>query len=423
MAGKRKLVLFLLLIALALGGCGRDSGTKDSTKGYKIYYTNLTGTRLVEKEYVPSSDRFDGILSELLAEFTNPAYSDVISAMPLGVSINSYTMGVDDLLVDFNASYLGISNVQEVLLRAGLVKTLVQLPGVARVRLTVDGQPLRDSDGREVAAMNEDTFIDNQGNGINSYHYVTLNLYFSNATGDKVVKEMRNVFYSSNLIMEKVIVEQIIHGPANEKLLPVVDPSVLVKNVQISKDICIIDLDSKFNTVPGNGVVEPETCLYAFVNAICDACDVEGVQFRIEGESDVRFRGQINLDQVFYRDADIIEATGVSEPLAEIFLDEKGAETETVWQAQAEAASQEVQTVEKSMEEETESGSTSSGEKTENVIPEVSYSDQEEESGAPDPEDLPDNSSSAGGSPNSSANGLGVGKGIGVDPALMEDDS
>ena len=201
MAGKRKYLIAFLLLALLLSGCSKSEKAKES-KSYTIYYTNLAGTRLEEKSYTPTADRFDGILTELLDQFANPGYSDVVSAMPLGVSINGYTMGVDDLQVDFNAAYLGISNVQEILLRAGIVKTLVQLPGVARVKVTVDGQPLTDSDGREVTAMNEDSFIDSRDEGINSYHYVTLNLYFSNASGDKVVKEMRNVFYSSNLIME-----------------------------------------------------------------------------------------------------------------------------------------------------------------------------------------------------------------------------
>lgn len=378
MAGKRRYLTVFLLLALLLAGCGRSDSSKDG-KAYTVYYTNLAGTRLEGKSFVPTSDRFDGILTELLEQFANPGYADVVSAMPLGVSINSYTMGVDDLQVDFNTAYLGLSNVQEILLRAGVVKTLVQLPGVTRVRVSVDGQPLTDSDGREVSAMNEDTFIDSRGEGINSYHYVTLGLYFSNAAGNKVVKEMRNVFYSSNLIMEKVIVEQIISGPANEKLLAVTDPSVMVKSVKISKNICVVDLDAKFNDTPGNSTVKPETALYAFVNAICDACDVEGVQFKIDGESDVRFRGEVNLDRVFQRDADMIEASGVTEPLAEIFLDEKGAEDQAVMAANESAER----------------------------ITEAQGKPSEPNPPSAEGENSPDNA--------------GQGKGVGVDPALVED--
>lgn len=415
MGDKRKWNWLFLLLILCLCGCGKtESGqsTQDN-KTYTIYYTNLAGTKLEEKAYVPVSDRFDGILTELLEQFQNAPSSELSSAMPLGVAINGYTMGVDNLQVDFNAAYLGISNVQEVLLRAGLVKTLIQLPGVLRVTFTVDGQPLTDSDGQEVPAMNEDTFVDSQGNGINSYHYVTLNLYFSNAAGDKVVKEMRNAFYSSNLIMEKVIVEQIIKGPVNERLQAVADPSVTVRSVKISKGICVIDLDEKFNTA-SNSSVEPETALYAFVNAICDACDVRGVQFQINGESEVRFRGQVSLDQVFERDADMIEASGLSEPLTEIFLDEEGLETE--WEAgetEAEAGddTQAMQAVSGNSgvsQAEGSEGTSEDAEASEKAAESKEETETAQESSEKETEGTASHSS-------------GNSSGVGVDPALVED--
>lgn len=401
MGKKKQRTVWLLLTALCflvfcLSGCSSQKENTAETKAYTVYYTNLTGTRLEGRSYTPQADRFDGILSELLKQFETAPVPEVASAMPSGVSINGYTMGVADLQVDFNAAYLSITNVQEVLLRAGLVKTLVQLPGVTKVMFTVDGQPLTDSDGREVQAMDEDTFIDSQGNGINSYHYTTLELYFSNAAGDKVVKEMRNVFYSSNLITEKIIVEQIIRGPVNARLLPVADPSVAVRSVKISKDICIVDLDEKFNTIPANNAAQPETCLYAFVNAICDACEVKGVRFKINGESDVRFRGQVNLDQVFERNAEVIEASGVSEPLMEIFLDEEGSETERGDMALAEKETGEaVQAGASAMQEETELSGTKK--ETEGVT--EASGEKSKETGA---------------------GNYGGGNGVGVDPALVD---
>ena len=84
-----------------------------------------------------------------------------------------------------------------------------------------------------------------------------------------VSRETRNVFYSSNLITEELIVEQIIRGPANDNLQPVADPSVTINSVDISRGICEIDLGSSFNQVPTGCTADPEICLYAFVNAIC----------------------------------------------------------------------------------------------------------------------------------------------------------
>ena len=56
-------------------------------------------------------------------------------------------------------------------------------------------------------------------------------------------------------------------------------------------------------------IVNPETVLYAFTDAIIESCaqdKITGVRFRINGSSDERFRDQVNLDQVFTWNPDLI---------------------------------------------------------------------------------------------------------------------
>lgn len=420
MAGKKMRVLLFLMMALCLCGCGRIFGEGSASgdeKGYIVYYTNLDGTKLEGRSYEPSADSFDGILTELLDRFQKPADPEVSSALPLGVNINSCTMGIDELQVDFDAGYLGISNVQEVLLQAGLVKTLVQLPGVVRVRFTVDGQPLTDDGGSQVAAMDEDTFIDTKGEGINSYHYVTLNLYFANEDGNKVSRETRNVYYSSNLIMEEVIVEQIIRGPVSDNLQPVVSSGVSINSVSISRGICEIDLNGAFNQAPEGSSASPEICLYAFVNAIFDACDVEGVRFEVDGESQVRFRGQVNLDQTFVRNSDVIEtAGGVLEPLTEIFLDERGDETEADASAQPAGSQDGGQTLQPETAAQTELQTSAPEENQEG-------GSQEENQQAPENAGEDGAAREAVTEGTSDTAGSGQNKGVGVDPSLTGDHS
>lgn len=43
-------------------------------------------------------------------------------------------------------------------MRAGLVRTFVQVPEVERVTLLIDGDPLKDSKGREIGTMTADSF-------------------------------------------------------------------------------------------------------------------------------------------------------------------------------------------------------------------------------------------------------------------------
>ncbi len=320
-----------------------NAQTEAKADGYGIYYTNVEATTLERRNYQTTATDFDGILNELIVQMQTPPTAEVISAFPSGVRITGCTMGVDNLTVDFNADYLSMNNVEEVLLRAAIVKTLTQLPGVFYVSITVDGQPLQESDGSTIGPMNEDTFIDVQGSGINTYHYMTVGLYFASSKGDKITRELRNIFYTEEPDFTKVIVEQIVRGPANSKLLPIVSPDVKVNSVTVSEGICTIDLSEEFLDTYKKRV-KPESALYAIVNAVCDQCDnVDRVVFTVEGSQDVKFRDEISLNQEFERDATLIDpAEGTLEPETEVFLDGAEARLTARKEVEAQAAAADV---------------------------------------------------------------------------------
>ncbi|HCI83977.1 MAG TPA: hypothetical protein DHV79_05140, partial [Lachnospiraceae bacterium] len=126
--------------------------------------------------------------------------------------------------------------------------------------------------------MNKDTFIVPDGDAINSYRTLELPLYFSSQDGRKLVKENRKIYYSSNINTERIVAEQIISGPKDDSLLPVTGSSVIVLAARIKGDTCLIDFSSAVNDLPAaDSPVQPETAIYAFVNAICEACADEGV--------------------------------------------------------------------------------------------------------------------------------------------------
>ena len=328
------LFLEAALLVFLLSGCAVTSrvdllsGKKTGT--YRIYYMNKDANRLIYESYTPKSQDFEGILKELLSQFCASPGDKEISTLPDSVKINSTTIGISEIDVDFSSDYLSLAKAPELLLRSALVETLLQLPGVDYIRFTVEGQPLT-KNGKEVGAMNEESFIIPDGDAINSYRTMEIPLYFSNQTGDRLVKEKRKIYYSSNINTERIVVEQIISGPNNDTLLPVAGKSVIVLGARIKGSVCLIDFSSAVNDLPSaDSPVQPETALYAFVNAICDACadqGVTGVRFTIEGRSDKRFRGQVNLDQTFMPDRDIVDESGSNSEEAGVLVDGESQQT------------------------------------------------------------------------------------------------
>lgn len=321
----------VLALCLLLAGCAHDSAVISDEESaaagiYRIYYLNPEGTALVRNDLKTVSEDFDGILAEIMEAFQHTDSTQYRTALPDSVKINSTTTGIAEIDVDFSAEYLSLDRISELMLRAALVSTLLQLQGVDTVRFTVDSQSLV-IDNQEIGAMTDETFIVPTGDAINSYRNQTLTLYFPNADGSKLIQEIQTIYYSTNVNTERLAVEQLIKGPNNPNLIMLTTQSVLINNIATERGICTVDFSAEINSSPfADNPTNPETTLYAFVNSIIDSYqdgEIEGVRFLIDGASETRFRGEVNLEQTFYRNAELIDTSGASVQKEGTIVDEQ----------------------------------------------------------------------------------------------------
>lgn len=295
----------LLTAVILLAGCG--SRQKEQEDGYTIYYVNTTGLRLAETNYEPAATTFEEMMEELMGQLAN-APTGYTSALAGGTQYVGCERGIDALRVDISEEYYSLTNIEAVLLQAAVTKTLCQIPGVTKVMLTVNQEQIRDSQGQPVAAMDANTFIDTKEGGINSYLYAALELYFPDRDGKWLVKETRNFHYSSNMVLERVVAEQLIEGPEESGRKLLFTKNTKIQNLYIQDNICTVNFDAEANKAPAENSPDPEMVLYAVVNSICETCDdITGVKFEIEGDGDVMFRNQVSLNQVFAMDRSYIE--------------------------------------------------------------------------------------------------------------------
>lgn len=297
-------ILPVLLLCGLLCGCSKNTVEKT---GYQVYYTNAGRTNLLTETYSTKEKDQILLLGELLERLAKtPSTSEYYSLIPETVEIIDYTIVDSQATITFNEAYRQVENVSEILLRAGVVETVSQIPGVNTVVFHIGDQVLTNSTGDPVGAMTSSMFINNPV-GINSYQYASLTLYFSNDSGDKIVKEMRNVHYSSNTTLEKVLMEQLIKGPMNKQLKAVLPDNLQVLSVQTEKKTATINLSKQFLDL-GNLDVEPEVTIYAIVNSFCDVLNVDKIQFKVEAETDIMFGEKLSLNGPFHRNSEIIES-------------------------------------------------------------------------------------------------------------------
>lgn len=149
--------------------------------------------------------------------------------------------------------------------------------------------------------------------GTNSYRYASLSLYFSNKEGNKLVREVRNVHYSSNTTLERVVMEQLLKGPMNSQLLPVLPEDVSVISITVEDNLCTLNLSKEFLSVRDDDNLQPEVTIYSIVNSLCDMLGVERVQFQVEGQTNVLYKESLNLTGPFHRNSALIETAESTE--------------------------------------------------------------------------------------------------------------
>lgn len=301
-------VLLAGLLLLCCACAGRDDGQKGIA--YQIYYVNNDETKIISREYRSETTDEELLLEELLEQLS------VISERleyetPLAkeFTLMGHTLDNGLLTLNFDERYRDLRGAREVLVRASIVRTVMQLKQVERVAFTVKGEQLVDQAGMAIGVMNAESFIENAGNEINAYEKVDLRLYFANESGDYLVEEnRRNVVYNSNISLEKLVVEKLVEGPMAEGVYPTINPSTKVISVTVKDGICYVNLSGEFLSQPYN--VTSDVTIYSITNSLAELSNVNKVQISVNGDANISYREKISLNNVFERDLDMLESTG-----------------------------------------------------------------------------------------------------------------
>ena len=302
----KKAVFCLLPVLLFLfSGCETQE-EEESGQAFEVYYLNREETAISsETVYLDESLTQDEQISALLTALQT-APEDVSLKASAGTSfqINNYLVDEGQLNIDVDESYRKLPATTEVLVRASLVRTLVQVDEINHVLMTVAGQSLMDSSGTAVGPMTADTFIDNAGDAINPYEMVTLTLYFANETGDRLVETTRTLEYNSNISVERLVVDCLVKGPDTDQAFPTINPDTKVLGVTVRDGICYVNFDKTFLTQVYT--VTPEVVIYSITNSLVELTSVNKVQISIDGQTDVVFRETFNLTNLYERNLDLI---------------------------------------------------------------------------------------------------------------------
>ena len=284
------MILGLALSALLLG-CARETGEK-----VILYYLNPDANGLMQETYVCQEQQGLAMVDEVVAKLKQKTDDGLSGRIPPEVEIQSYQLDDGILEFHFDKKYQKMNTSTEVLFRAGLVQTMVQLPDVSYVTFFVGEEQMTDSSGNVLGMMKTDDFLQNVGSSLKSYQTATLNLYFANKEGTQLSLETRDsVHYTANTSIEKLVVETLMKGTTSDQRSNTIASSVNLIGVTVRDGICYVNFDSTFLTAGYDQA--PEVTIYSIVNSIVSNGTVKQVQILVDGGSDIIYKGTVDLRQ------------------------------------------------------------------------------------------------------------------------------
>ena len=294
-------VLLLMAAAFLFASCG--TGEKESK--YYIEYLNKDKIGIVQAEYEPVAEDTDGLINEFLAALcSEPDDVDCRKPIPNDVEITKYSLDGALLTLYFDADYLKMNEVEEVLCRAAIVRTMTQINGVDCLSFYVDEKSLTDANGKIIGTMYADSFVENPGEQINSIQNTNLTLYFSNETGDALVRESRKVHYSSNISLEKLIMEQLLEGPETSGAKSALPTGTKLVSVTLVDGVCYVSLDDAFKNQDYS--VQEAIVIYSIVDSLTELPTISKVQISVNGDTSGVYRDNFNLSDMYDRNLDYV---------------------------------------------------------------------------------------------------------------------
>lgn len=309
----RILSLFLVMVCMTLcAACGKQNDSVADPDTFMIYYTNQAADDIQFKEQeIKDADKIEQVeLIQMLLDimFTQDEEDTTYyTVKPDTVELEGIIVKDGLVTLDFNSAYLRMTNVREIIFRASVVLTLIQVPNVTGVAFTVDSTPITNSNGDIIGIMTADTFVNVLLNEEGMLKQETdLTIYFADESGEKLVPvEYRFTIDNSNSSMEEYILSRLLEGPAQGEAGRTIAPGVPLISVATTDHICYVNFGKEF--LNQEQPVNDELMIYSIVNSLCQLTYVHSVYFMVDGATDVVLHGSMDLSAPIVRDNSYIK--------------------------------------------------------------------------------------------------------------------
>lgn len=302
---KQKRWIGIVFLFFLFAGCDKEPQSTVWEGDIPVYYLDTAETKIVREGYTPLSAEGEPMVKELLTHMQSPLSEEHVAAVPETVNLPEVSMSASGLVtLQFDETYYMVSGVREVLMRAAVVKTVCQVPEIDSVEFYVTGQPLMGTQNTPIGIMKSEDFIDNTGPETDYYQYLYTTVYYANRTGDALIASNLKIPYSGSETEEQIVLRQLIAGPVEDELYPVLSEKTEVLSTSTKDGVCYVDFSEEFlDKLPE---VTEEITIYSVVNSLAELPGIYRVQFSINGAQKKLYQ-TMDLTLPYERNLNVIE--------------------------------------------------------------------------------------------------------------------
>lgn len=304
MMKKKICVSVLMLIVLVFTGCSKNTDDSKDAPSYDVYFCDSGHTTLITHKHAVKSDVTDEIIADLVAYMEEDISINALSVFS-GKHIISKTEFLDGVIyVTLNEGYMVLNEVDKVLIKAAIVKTLVQIQSVNYISFYINDKPMLNATGDSAVMYDADSFVENTQEVNKDVKNLDTVLYFADNSGYKLVAKKVKIICDRSESYYQAVVEQLINGPTSDDCYRTIPNEVKIIGISVKEGICYVNFDSAFMATLAD--VSAEVTIYSIVNSLCELGDITQVQFMVNGSQDKVFRDRFPLSKSYERNLDLV---------------------------------------------------------------------------------------------------------------------
>ena len=284
---KRIIGIVLCLVTLLLLGVSFVPDGPSETETLSLYYPvrpevlvsggdAIDATRVDWREWrdVSAQEQAEEVLRLLMGGHTEGGFTQPV---PGGTRLLSCTVTGSTVVVDFSDTYGQLSGIDLSMADYCVALSLLQIPGVYTVRITVNGRELAYRDKNYFRA--DDVLVTSPEDVVRN---MAVQLHFPN--GATLVPEERILTIYEGESQAGAVIDALLAGPVSETLRPLLPEGFSVLSVRLEEGTCYLNLpESCEELLPGDALTQRQMVM-GLVRSLCSIRDVRQVQILVDGE-------------------------------------------------------------------------------------------------------------------------------------------